>query len=609
MNVNMLFGSRYSPLARRGLWRCYCSEIPKKNISLSEIIKPHDFKANLNSKSIRHALEGIRASVSNAELRKDPSFTEWIKKIESAHADAHSGSVKAEISGIRDLETLDLGNSFAIKNLENNLIWRCRNMSIEDLLFVLTFTRAKVKNVKLDSMSSTTSGIEDFDDSRRNQVEVKLYKEAVKCLERRWTEISKSDHLVTMILCSNAFSKSANEKIEDRVTDLAQDFCPTDNIRILVAYAKARRRPMNVLKNLTYHLKKNSDGIDSPLACDGLFALSSLSLFDQNLIQKLVDIISNDVDEKLSKELLTHCLISMGRLRQFDQRLLEKISNKLSQDLESLDYKTLHSYAMTSAYLNYRPKLCKSHTNILNYIVSQFSSYEKCIKNIPEGKRDGLWLDIIWSVSLLGFSNHNLFKSVLTEDFLNKIISTSTGSNVGGIRKLLNINAIAQFIDKEYKGPTIDVAAFPLLRDVNTASPSDAFSALCIDIFSNFASPPNHSKVNPNTGMGFSIGAEAVTQKKNLKPMDVEKYGIFGVATQEKNTSLPDDVKRLAMVPASYFDCNLNGSYGGMLDLRIRLLKSRGFKVLVIHHAEILAIPKKTDKVKHVEKIFKNVMS
>ncbi|CAB4062042.1 unnamed protein product [Lepeophtheirus salmonis] len=429
----MLFGSRYSPLARRGLWRCYCSEIPKKNISLSEIIKPHDFKANLNSKSIRHALE------------------EWIKKIESAHADAHSGSVKAEISGIRDLETLDLGNSFAIKNLENNLIWRCRNMSIEDLLFVLTFTRAKVKNVKLDSMSSTTSGIEDFDDSRRNQVEVKLYKEAVKCLERRWTEISKSDHLVTMILCSNAFSKSANEKIEDRVTDLAQDFCPTDNIRILVAYAKARRRPMNVLKNLTYHLKKNSDGIDSPLACDGLFALSSLSLFDQNLIQKLVDIISNDVDEKLN-----------NLINDF----WKKISNKLSQDLESLDYKTLHSYAMTSAYLNYRPKLCKSHTNILNYIANEMD-----------------------------------YGSILS--------ATSTGSNVGGIRKLLNINAIAQFIDKEYKGPTIDVAAFPLLRDVNTASPSDAFSALCIDIFSNFASPPNHSKVNPNTGMGFSIGAEA----------------------------------------------------------------------------------------------------
>ncbi|CAB4068442.1 unnamed protein product [Lepeophtheirus salmonis] len=269
----------------------------------------------------------------------------------------------------------------------------------------------------------------------------------------------------------------------------------------------------------------NTDGLDSTQACDALFVISSLSFTDKILIQKLVDIAANDVDEQVCNEL---------------------------------------------------------------FLVSKMTSYEEVTEKIVEERRVGVWLDIVWSLSLLGFSNQNLLESVLNEDFIDKIINKSDCKNVGQIRKLLNINAIAQFIDKEYKGPTIDMAGSP---------------------FALFASPPNHAKVYPDTGMGFCIGAEAVIHKKSLQPMDIKRYGIFGVPTQENYTSLPDDFERLAMVPAGYLDCNHNGSFGGILDLKIRLLKSRGFKVLVIPRVEILALPFKTDKVKHVAKIFKKVMS
>uniref|UniRef100_A0A0K2UN52 FAST kinase leucine-rich domain-containing protein n=2 Tax=Lepeophtheirus salmonis TaxID=72036 RepID=A0A0K2UN52_LEPSM len=390
----------------------------------------------------------------------------------------------------------------------------------------------------------------------------------------------------------------------------AQDYCPVDNVRILEAYVEAGHRPMHILKTLLFRLKRNTDGLDSTQACDALFVISSLSFTDKILIQKLVDIAANDVDEQVCNELVTGRLVShMGRLRHFDERLLEKISNALAQDLESLVFKTFHSYAVSSAYLNYNPIDSKSHTNILNFLVSKLTSYEEVTEKIVEERRVGVWLDIVWSLSLLGFSNQNLLESVLNEDFIDKIINKSDCKNVGQIRKLLNINAIAQFIDKEYKGPTIDMAGSPLLCDNNMFSKKDSFTSVCIDIFSRFASPPNHAKVYPDTGMGFCIGAEAVIHKKSLQPMDIKRYGIFGVPTQENYTSLPDDFERLAMVPAGYLDCNHNGSFGGILDLKIRLLKSRGFKVLVIPRVEILALPFKTDKVKHVAKIFKKVMS
>ncbi|QQP52850.1 Transforming growth factor beta regulator 4 [Caligus rogercresseyi] len=85
--------------------------------------------------------------------------------------------------------------------------------------------------------------VDDSSSSSRTDVETKLYKESVKCLERRWTELSKPEHLITMIICSNSFSKTSNEKVEDRVSDLAGGFLPPDVLNIIIAYAKARRRP------------------------------------------------------------------------------------------------------------------------------------------------------------------------------------------------------------------------------------------------------------------------------------------------------------------------------------------------------------------------------
>jgi len=154
------------------------------------------------------------------------------------------------------------------------------------------------------------------------------------------------------------------------------------------------------------------------------------------------------------------------------------------------------------------------------------------------------------------------------------------------ILKLLNINAAAS-LDSTYKGPTIDVANDPLLKDVKSArsASKSSFVSKAMEDFSKFACPPTFLVPNINTLMGFEIEGEAVFDKKG-KAMPISGLSIFDDKSSSSSApkALPEGATRVAVMCVGYHDCLVDGkTLSGPTSLYLRLLEAKT-KVFVIAH-------------------------
>ena len=121
--------------------------------------------------------------------------------------------------------------------------------------------------------------------------------------------------------------------------------------------------------------------------------------------------------------------------------------------------------------------------------------------------------------------------------------------NVQILLKLLNVNAAAK-LDASYKGPRINVADDPLLKDVKSAQHVDKskFIEKAMDDFSKFASPPTYLIPNINTLMGFQIEGEVVFDK-NGKALPISGLSILdeeSIKDDQKN-KLPNGATRYVL--------------------------------------------------------------
>ena len=128
------------------------------------------------------------------------------------------------------------------------------------------------------------------------------------------------------------------------------------------------------------------------------------------------------------------------------------------------------------------------------------------------------------------------------------MLDTHDHRNVQILLKLLNVNAAAK-MDASYKGPRINVADDPLLKDVKSAQHADKskFIEQAMDDFSKFASPPTYLIPNINTLMGFQIEGEVVFDK-NGKALPISALSIF-----DENSIKDDQKNKLPNGATRYF--------------------------------------------------------
>ena len=414
-------------------------------------------------------------------------------------------------------------NCFAVRNIENSLTWQARNCSITELCSLLSFSLKR---------KSECGGYE---------TTIKLFDEVAKSLERRWVEIVNAKEFVSLMhYYPDHFSDQFASKIEDRIAELVEAMMAEDLASILKVLGTKKRRNLPLLRALSYHLVKRRSELSAKLLSDCMFALNQLNFKDTGLLEGLCDaaeqkVALSDIGEisvikpeqqvMLARSMLT----SLGQLKFRHQGLLDGLCTLMTAKLEGgenidgyVKNRDLTTFLLTTATLDYCPQ-------------NSEKLYEAAIQNITQskleedlqGKSEVMWLNIVWSMTILKKASHHHFESVLSSEFYNKLLYSHDHRNVHVILKLLNVNAVAS-LESTYKGPTIDIVDDPLLRDVKSAPTKDkaTFIAMAMDDFSKFACPPNFLVPNINTLMGFQIEGEAVFDKHG-KSLPIEGISIF----------------------------------------------------------------------------------
>lgn len=93
--------------------------------------------------------------------------------------------------------------------------------------------------------------------------------------------------------------------------------------------------------------------------------------------------------------------------------------------------KDLTSLVMTLASINYQLRT-DEHNKLLHQVVQEISQLKNTLSEL-------VWLDTVWSLTLLGLVNNDLLESVLNMNFQN-VLQQNNNTNLGATLKLLNIN-------------------------------------------------------------------------------------------------------------------------------------------------------------------------
>lgn len=129
------------------------------------------------------------------------------------------------------------------------------------------------------------------------------------------------------------------------------------------ALAFKKRRPLPLLKALSYHLTRKKDLDDIKYISDALFSLAKLNLKDPELLETLCEHGEKAFEEMGPNSTQFNAVIrstvtSLGQLSYFHEGILKAITNfyvKMLKEGQSLDSRDLTSYLFTTAALNHIP--------------------------------------------------------------------------------------------------------------------------------------------------------------------------------------------------------------------------------------------------------------
>jgi len=574
----------------------FCTEATNKQIITSEPLQTQqtelDLETLLKSAERKNLLVstacdiviGIaslkkESKVSESDYLQDERFLKIMKQFEGTYTS--KVEPMAMISSLKALGELGINNeSFSVKNLENSLTWSTRSCPIKDLVMLLSFTinRKKTESQQL------------------------LFNEVCKSLERRWVEIKDGKLFVSLLHYAELFSPQFVAKLEDRIADLVEEISPGDLASILAELGRKKRRNVPLLKSLTFYLTKHKNMLDIKQISDCLFALNQLSYKDHDTLERLCVQLESHIQDTDSSAVLRSILTSLGQLKFLHSPVVDRIMAWHQARLDNnipMATKDMTTLLMTCATLNHNSL---QHSSLLEHLSSQLTH--------TDGQPEHVWLDTVWSLTLLGRATHHHLQSVLTPTFHTSLLynTTTTNKTIGSTLKLLNINAAAKLLYPDYKGPTIGVADDALLKDIKV-SPSLAkvqFTQSVMEAFSTLFPPPRLLRTNVNTLLGCVAEGEFVCDSSG-KPLLVQDLSDnFGSAEPVK--PLPPDGHRMALVTASFQDCLIGGGLTGLTAFNVRLMEAAGYKVFLVKWTDWQPASKLVARVKMLDGRLKQLL-
>jgi len=542
---------------------------------------------NSNSFRVREACEALivlgnmkRDGVVGTDgYISDPRFVKMTKLLESPGVSKLQ--TLALVSCLKALHELGVPEeAFSVKNLENSLTWSARSCSIKDLVMMLSFSATR----------------------RKTESQQTLFREICRALERRWVEIKDGRLFVGILHYSEHFTDQFITKLEDRIAEVVDQMSGSDLTLVLVEMARKRRRNVPLLKAICYYIGKNRADLDVKQASDALFSLKKLAFKDQEVFEKLCASIEQQVGQVETSSVVRSVLTSLGQLHYLNKGVVDNILEWYNTRRDQLEIRDKVAILVSCANLDYCPT---EYQHLIDNVSSQLN--ENSFGELPRSEL--VWLDIVWSLVVLGRASHSHLESVLNSEFQNAILYSQNNKNVGTTLKLLNINAAASMMFKDYKGPTLSIEEDALLRDIKISPSLDKMklTQTVVEAFSNLVPAPRFLRVQSNSLMGFVADAECVLDSR-LQPLLVDDFcNSFG--SRKPSKALPQGATRLAVIVAGFQDCLLGGSHvGGVTSFSVRLAEAAGYKVLLVTHLDISTHMKLVTRVQKLDKMLRKLL-
>ncbi|KAI4497159.1 hypothetical protein M0802_007643 [Mischocyttarus mexicanus] len=350
-------------------------------------------------------------------------------------------------------------------------------------------------------------------------------------------------------------------------------------IEILKTLSYNNDRNVPLLKTLTCNIAVYSKQLNIRMCGDILYSLAVLNYLEEMLLEKIMTCLLDELHNNKNSTAISSIAMSLKILKYKNCKVLDAIYEWVNNNLASLRFKDFNSIIGCLAVLGHIPEnmdILQDYINSLN----------------PEVTTDKeLWLDFVWSLTLLNRASQTHISSVLNHTFVENILLKSKAKVKINTLKLLNINGAARTIMKDYNGPYIE----NMKNMFSVVSESKVQKLELIDTLCETLKEitPSFQK-NVNTKMGFNIDVACCLNSQNkLVEYDVDS----------NNT-------RLAMMVYSFHDyCRGQEDLLGIGKFYNSLLTEQGFKVLDISYQNLSVndiIAKNVKYLQHEIELLKN---
>jgi len=512
-------------------------------------------------------------------LIKDERFLNLVKRLES---DIRGCEPLFLISCLKALQELGVPTEeFAVKNLENAVLWVSRSCSIKELVMGFSF---------MVNRSTTPEHKHTLD-------------ELCKIIERRWVEFQEGWHFTVMLRNSAHLSPDLLAKLEDRLQDSVHEVPVSELVNILSCYAKLGRRNIPVLRSVGFHIAKNRAFLDLKEISDVLYAFNKLSFKDQETIEKicfaLEPLITDDVDNRnVRRSIIT----SLGQLKFVHPEVLDRVCDYYDSRLKEnklVDSRDLSTLVITLANLNHIPF---DKENFFQTIESKLK-YED-MKDLPRG--NSIWVDIVWSLLVLKRSIATKAPLILEPSFIKALKDSDSLKRCAS--KILNLNEAVVLLGKEYSGPQLSISDIEELTQLlpTPSGPKIKFKKFVMETLSTLFPPPRFAHEDTKTRFGVNLDVEVIADK-NSKALEVEPY-----ATKINPTSSPKDLptgaSRVAILIVPFQESLIGGGMTGSTSLACRLLQANGFVTLVVDSRTLDSSMKAISRIQKLDVLIKQIL-
>ncbi|KAK7079787.1 hypothetical protein SK128_021714 [Halocaridina rubra] len=498
------------------------------------------------------------------DVEQDVNFSKLLSLIERKSS---TSSPLIVLTGLKNLLQLGISpEAYVVQCAENHLLWNVRKVSVPVLLSIMLFQM----------------------NHQNTELQRKVLRETIETIQRRWVEIKGVRDIQIVYSHHTLFTLDFIGRIDDRTIELAEEMSYSELSAVFCSLGNTRRRATPVLRALAFHMAKQEDKLTPKQLSNMLFSMHLLSFPEQLLLEKIGKDLIPQVAAIDRSAIVGAVLFCMGQMRWRNTSLLEVLSEWVENNIQKCRTSDLVSIILTLACVSYTPTNAEA-------------LYKAVIPNlsISTVTRENVWLDVVWSLSILGRATTNHIASVLNPSFVSKTNSAAQHLRMGIKLKLLNVNTVARLMMPMYSGPFLDMTEFKDL--IITQSRSEIMLKKHVQtMLHNFLPPPMYIRENIQTSLGIFVDNELTVDFRG-KPIPIQEYSDnFGEWKDSK--PLPEGASKIAMFVWDYKDYTIGSQeLTGLNQFAVQVLEKTGHKVVQVPFFEYNMRAKSIKNIQYLE--------